>query len=306
VFTVDELATIPLFSALTQKELEYLAGAVEDIHLIAGEYVAHEGEGRFLAIVVEGKTELTKLVNGVEQVIGVRLPGGLGGEIPMTLGTPLPTSMRKMRSDFRRCLVNYKTEPLPYAAAGPAQSSSAGLAQHRPDGRRTAGLDDAELLEPMGGVEPLVAGVACFEVRGQAVAVAALSSVPEQCRAEPTALLGRIDADQWEVPMAFGGMEVVHLAQDAEDLFLVGLGYGLDRDGGHRFVVRPDVGWQPQGDASAVADRVGCTSCERVPRECPDKRGPVREVATCIRQEPPGDRIAAEGDGEGGDRPVFV
>ncbi len=94
MITVDELAAIPLFSTLAQNELAYLAGAVEDIHLIPGEYVAHEGEGRFLAVVVEGKTELTKLVNGAEQVIGVRLPGQLGGEIPMTLGTPLPASMR--------------------------------------------------------------------------------------------------------------------------------------------------------------------------------------------------------------------
>jgi thioredoxin reductase (NADPH) len=94
MFTTEELATIPLFSTLGEKELEYLAGAVEDIHLIPGEYVAHEGEGRFLAIMAEGKTQLTKLVNGVEQVIGLRLPGELGGEIPMTLGTPLPASMR--------------------------------------------------------------------------------------------------------------------------------------------------------------------------------------------------------------------
>jgi thioredoxin reductase (NADPH) len=94
MFTIDELATIPLFSALEEKALEYLAGEVEDIHLTPGEYVAHEGEGRALAVVVEGKTELTKLVNGVEQIIGVRLPGQLGGEIPMTLGTPLPASMR--------------------------------------------------------------------------------------------------------------------------------------------------------------------------------------------------------------------
>ena len=94
MFTVDEIATLPLFSTLAQDELEYLVGAVEDIHLVAGEYVAHEGDGRFLAVVVEGKTELTKLVNDVEQVIGVRLPGELGGEIPMTLGTPLPASMR--------------------------------------------------------------------------------------------------------------------------------------------------------------------------------------------------------------------
>ncbi|GBG36584.1 FAD-dependent oxidoreductase [Mycobacterium montefiorense] len=94
LFTIEELSTIPLFSTLGEKELEYLAGTVEDIHLIPGEYVGHEGEGRSLAIMVEGKAELTKLVNGVEQVIGVRLPGEVGGEIPMTLGTPLPASMR--------------------------------------------------------------------------------------------------------------------------------------------------------------------------------------------------------------------
>ena len=94
MFTVDEIAAIPLFSALGEKELEYLAGAVEDIQVVAGEYVAHEGDGRALAVVVAGRTELTKVVNGVEQVIGVRLPGEIGGEIPMTLGTPLPASMR--------------------------------------------------------------------------------------------------------------------------------------------------------------------------------------------------------------------
>ena len=94
MFTIEELTTIPLFSELGDKELEFLAGTVEDIRLIPGEYVGHEGEGRFLVVVVEGKTELTKLVNGGEQVIGVRLPGELGGEVPMTLGTPLPASMR--------------------------------------------------------------------------------------------------------------------------------------------------------------------------------------------------------------------
>src|ERR1700739_4641176 len=98
MFTLEELATIPLFSTLGEKELEYLAGAVEDIHLIPGEYVDHEGQGRSLAIVVEGKTELTKLVDGVEEVIGVRLPGEVGGEIPMILGTPLPASMRAVET----------------------------------------------------------------------------------------------------------------------------------------------------------------------------------------------------------------
>ena len=52
MFTIEELATVPLFSALEDKALEYLAGEVEDIHLTAGEYVAHEGDGRALAVVV--------------------------------------------------------------------------------------------------------------------------------------------------------------------------------------------------------------------------------------------------------------
>jgi len=94
VITVDELTNIPLFSALAEKELEYLASSVEDIRLIPGEYVSHEGEERALFVVVEGKAEITKVVNGVERVIATRLPGQLIGEIPMTLSTPLPASCR--------------------------------------------------------------------------------------------------------------------------------------------------------------------------------------------------------------------
>ncbi len=126
MFTIDELATIPLFSALGEKELEFLAGAVEDIHLIPGEYVAHEGEGRFLAVVVEGKTELTKLVNGGEQVIGVRRPGELGGEIPMTLGTPLPASMRAVEPTrvLKLTVEDFHT----LAAMAPAVSAAVGAA----------------------------------------------------------------------------------------------------------------------------------------------------------------------------------
>ena len=94
MITVAELARIPLFSTLAENELEYLADSVEDIRLIPGEYAAHEGEGRFLVVVVEGKTELTKVVNGVERVIGARLPGEHGGAMPMILGTPMAASLR--------------------------------------------------------------------------------------------------------------------------------------------------------------------------------------------------------------------
>src|SRR6476660_7789571 len=126
MFTIEELTTIPLFSELGDKELEFLAGAVEDIHLTAGEYVAHESEGRFLAVVVEGKTELTKLVNGSEKVIGVRRPGELGGEIPMTLGTPLPASMRAVEPS--RVLKATVEVFHPLAAMAPEVSTAVGAA----------------------------------------------------------------------------------------------------------------------------------------------------------------------------------
>lgn len=126
MFTVEELATVPLFAALGEKELEFLAGAVEDINLVPGEYVAHEGEGRFLAVVVEGTTELTKLVNGVEQVIGMRGPGELGGEVPMTLGTPLPASMRAV--DRSRVLKLTVEDFHALAAMAPQISATVGAA----------------------------------------------------------------------------------------------------------------------------------------------------------------------------------
>jgi thioredoxin reductase (NADPH) len=94
VIGVDELVAIPLFSTLDEGALEYLARSVEDIRLVPGEYVSHEGDDRALFAVVEGKTELTKVVNGVERVIAVRLPGQLVGEIPMIIGSPLPASCR--------------------------------------------------------------------------------------------------------------------------------------------------------------------------------------------------------------------
>jgi len=94
VITVEELAKIPLFSTLGATELNYLTTAVEDIRVLPGEYTDHEGGARALYAIVSGKVELTKIINGVETVIAIRFPGELAGEVPMTLSTPLPASMR--------------------------------------------------------------------------------------------------------------------------------------------------------------------------------------------------------------------
>ena len=94
MITVEGLRGIPVFAPLPSEAVEYLAGAVEDIRLLPGEYFAHEGDERALFVVIEGRAEITKVVNGEERVIGMRKPGQFFGEVPMTLSTPFPASGR--------------------------------------------------------------------------------------------------------------------------------------------------------------------------------------------------------------------
>ncbi|WP_394552365.1 FAD-dependent oxidoreductase [Agromyces sp. MMS24-JH15] len=94
MITEAELRALPIFAKLPATAIDYLVDEVEDIRLTPGEYFVHEGEERALFVVVEGRAELTKVVNGEERVIGTREPGRFFGEVPMTLSTPFPASGR--------------------------------------------------------------------------------------------------------------------------------------------------------------------------------------------------------------------
>jgi thioredoxin reductase (NADPH) len=89
MLTIDDVAAIPLFSALPRPELELLATTSADIHLSAGEYAVHEGgEERALFAVLAGKMEVVKLIDGVERTLGWRVAGTIFGEIPIAIGLP--------------------------------------------------------------------------------------------------------------------------------------------------------------------------------------------------------------------------
>lgn len=95
MFTRDELRAIPLFSELANKELDFLAKTSADIRLLPGEYVLHENETRpALFVLVEGRMEVTKFIDGIERVVGVRGPGETFGELPVILNTPFAVSFR--------------------------------------------------------------------------------------------------------------------------------------------------------------------------------------------------------------------
>src|SRR5712691_9737758 len=92
--TADEIAQVPLFDALSAADRERLSRACADIQLAAGEYLVHEGDERALFVVLEGRIEVVKVVDGIDRVLGERLPLAVFGEVPIVLGTSFPVGFK--------------------------------------------------------------------------------------------------------------------------------------------------------------------------------------------------------------------
>ena len=92
--TSEEITQVPLFSSLSAAERERLSRSAPTSALRPGEYAVHEGEDRALFVVLEGRIEVVKLVDGIERVLGERMPGAIFGEVPITLGTAFPSGFR--------------------------------------------------------------------------------------------------------------------------------------------------------------------------------------------------------------------
>ncbi|WP_109480849.1 cyclic nucleotide-binding domain-containing thioredoxin-disulfide reductase [Paraburkholderia sp. C35] len=108
MLTIDDIRAIPLFSTLSDNELENLAHTSADLQLCAGEFAVHEGGERALYAVLAGKMEVIKTFDGIERTLGWRLPGTIFGEVPLALSSPFPGAYRAaepsrvMRVDAQR------------------------------------------------------------------------------------------------------------------------------------------------------------------------------------------------------------
>jgi thioredoxin reductase (NADPH) len=135
VVTAEEIAGIEVFAMLGSERHERLARGAADVVLVPGEYAANEGDDRALFAVLEGRIEAVKTVDGVDRVVGERLPGDVFGEVPIVLGAPFPVGFRAaVRSRVLRI------SPAEYhliAAVDPIVSRAIGaLAQFRMTGER--------------------------------------------------------------------------------------------------------------------------------------------------------------------------
>ncbi len=92
--TAEEIGRITIFAELDLDEREALARAAADITLLPGEFAAREGDERALFALLDGHIEATKLVDGIDRVVGERRPGEIFGEVPITLGTLFPAGFR--------------------------------------------------------------------------------------------------------------------------------------------------------------------------------------------------------------------
>jgi thioredoxin reductase (NADPH) len=92
--TPEEIAKVAIFADLEEVQRERLSLAAADIALMPGEYAAHEGDDRALFAVLEGRIEPVKSTDGVQRVVGQRLPGEIFGEFPIVFGTVFPVGFR--------------------------------------------------------------------------------------------------------------------------------------------------------------------------------------------------------------------
>jgi CRP/FNR family transcriptional regulator, cyclic AMP receptor protein len=81
--TLELLRPIPLFTSLTQEELEKIAELCETKRWESGEYIFHEGEqGNRLFIIVEGSVRISRQIPGAgEEALAVLQRGALFGEM---------------------------------------------------------------------------------------------------------------------------------------------------------------------------------------------------------------------------------
>jgi len=94
MITLEDLPVIPVFGSVPPEDLAGLARGAGDVRLGAGDYAAHEGDERSLFVVLAGHIEVTKVIDGIERVIGQRAPGQVFGEVPIIFGTPYQGSYR--------------------------------------------------------------------------------------------------------------------------------------------------------------------------------------------------------------------
>jgi thioredoxin reductase (NADPH) len=135
VITLEDIPRVAVFASVPPRDLEHLAQDAGDMRLSTGDYAVHEGDERSLFVVLAGRVEVTKIIDGIERVIGARVPGQIFGEVPIIFGTTFQGSYRA--SEATRVMLVSARQFHVLAAAHPAVLTAvAAIASERIGGLR--------------------------------------------------------------------------------------------------------------------------------------------------------------------------
>ena len=128
--TAEEIGRIAVFADLEPAQRDWLSGVVADITLAPGESAVNEGDARALFGLLEGRIEVFRLADGVDSLIGERVPGDVFGEMAIAFGMMHPNGFRAAEATrvFRLELHDFHA----LAAEAPEFGEQVGrLAMHR-------------------------------------------------------------------------------------------------------------------------------------------------------------------------------
>jgi signal transduction histidine kinase len=95
--TMEALRAAPLFTGLSDADLQRLAATVERQSLAEGELLIREGDpGDAMYVIVSGELEVTKRAGATEQPLARVGPGAIQGEIAALQGTERAASVRAL------------------------------------------------------------------------------------------------------------------------------------------------------------------------------------------------------------------
>src|SRR4249920_1997810 len=95
--TAEEIGRVAVFADLKPAQRERLSRVVADITLAPGESAVNEGDARALFGLLEGRIDVFRLADGVESLIGERVPGAVFGEMAIAFGIMHPTGSVQRR-----------------------------------------------------------------------------------------------------------------------------------------------------------------------------------------------------------------
>jgi len=80
---------------LPQSRLEWICDRAEELHLIPGDVLVHEGEaGKGYFILSAGRVAITRSTEGIEMPLGQHLAPAAFGEVPILTGDPVQVTIR--------------------------------------------------------------------------------------------------------------------------------------------------------------------------------------------------------------------